>query len=164
MRGSESPEGNVSMTEALDASAPSPKRVVLVVEDYEPTAQLMATIVEDIDPTISAHIVGTGHHCLTVLRGEGDSVPQPDLVLLDLKIPVGDGVTVLETRSEDPSIPDIPVIVVSNRGDEETIEECYEKGAEDYIQKPGDLDGYREEIGTAIESWMPADETSVQID
>jgi CheY-like chemotaxis protein len=52
-----------------------------------------------------------GEEALALMRAE-----RPDLVLLDLAMPKVDGRGVLEQMSSDPSLADIPVIVVSARG------------------------------------------------
>lgn len=62
----------------------------------------------------------------------------PDLVLLDLRLPDIDGLDVLEKLKDKDS--GVKVIVVSIVREDETIEEAKELGAEDYIEKPVDED------------------------
>ena len=61
-----------------------------------------------------------------------------DLVLLDLVLPQLNGLSVLERVQEDK--PDLPVIVVSARGDVATKLRAFELGARDYVEKPFSLD------------------------
>jgi DNA-binding response OmpR family regulator len=61
-----------------------------------------------------------------------------DLVLLDLVLPQLNGLAVLERVQEDK--PDLPVIVVSARGDVATKLRAFELGARDYVEKPFSLD------------------------
>jgi DNA-binding response OmpR family regulator len=61
-----------------------------------------------------------------------------DLVLLDLVLPQLNGLAVLERIQE--ARPDLPVIVVSARGDVSTKLRAFELGARDYVEKPFSLD------------------------
>jgi two-component system copper resistance phosphate regulon response regulator CusR len=61
-----------------------------------------------------------------------------DLVLLDLVLPQLNGLSVLERVQEEK--PDLPVIVVSARGDVATKLRAFELGARDYVEKPFSLD------------------------
>lgn len=132
---------------------------ILIVEDHEPTAQLVKTVVEGVEIPVSTHIVNDGNACLAALRGEADSIPPPDLVLLDLGLPVIDGLTVLEERQGESVVCDAPTIVLSEQDDQETIEQCYEQRANAYISKPDDLDGYQAALTSAIEFWLPAEDS-----
>jgi DNA-binding response OmpR family regulator len=59
---------------------------------------------------------------------------EPHLVLLDLRLPVLDGFTVLQAaRRIDPQT---PIIIVSAYGDKKTRERCQEEGAKDFFHKP----------------------------
>ena len=113
---------------------------VLIVEDHEPTAQLIAAVLEDTMESLSTLIVGDGKACLEVL--ENDDSWLPDLVLLDLDLPVLTGKAVLKRRQEEISFSRIPTIILSNTDDHGTIRQCYECGANAFIAKPGDLDEF----------------------
>lgn len=63
----------------------------------------------------------------------------PDLVLLDLAMPRMDGVEVLATLKDDPTLRDIPVIILTAQANKAQIIECLEAGANDYIVKPFSL-------------------------
>ncbi|MBN1192554.1 MAG: response regulator [Coriobacteriia bacterium] len=58
-----------------------------------------------------------------------------DLILLDLIMPRMGGIQVLETIKHDPRTQDIPVIVLTNLGEEATIQRAVELGALDYLIK-----------------------------
>jgi two-component system phosphate regulon response regulator PhoB len=61
---------------------------------------------------------------------------RPDLILLDLLLPGMDGLEVAKRLKNDPSTKDIPVIMVTAKGEEADIVTGLEVGAEDYITKP----------------------------
>lgn len=68
---------------------------------------------------------------------------QPDLILLDLVLPEINGFEVLARLKKNPNTFKIPVIILSNLGDEEKVEKGLELGAADYLIKahldPGDI-------------------------
>jgi len=68
---------------------------------------------------------------------------QPDLILLDLVLPEIDGFEVLARLKKNPNTLKIPVIILSNLGDEEKVEKGLKLGAVDYLIKaqlnPGDI-------------------------
>ncbi|MFA6081697.1 MAG: response regulator [Patescibacteria group bacterium] len=59
----------------------------------------------------------------------------PDLILLDLIMPVKDGFQVLEELRSDPILSKIPVVVFSTLGQESDIKKALDLGARDYINK-----------------------------
>jgi len=81
------------------------------------------------------------NECELILLEEGsnaiDSIAsqQPDLVLLDLILPGKDGFDILKELKEKEETKNIPIIVISNLGQDEEIERAKELGAEDYFIK-----------------------------
>ena len=68
---------------------------------------------------------------------------KPDLILLDLILPGIDGFEVLSKMREDPSLAQIPVIILSNLGQKDDVEKGLKMGAVDYLIKahftPGEI-------------------------
>jgi CheY-like chemotaxis protein len=64
--------------------------------------------------------------------------PPIDLVLLDVLMPVMDGVATLGALARDPAVVNLPVIVVSGVEEQDTVVQCLELGAIDYLHKPVD--------------------------
>lgn len=60
---------------------------------------------------------------------------KPDLVLLDLIMPIKDGFETLREFKQDPSLKDVRVIVISNLGQDEDITRTKSMGAQDYLVK-----------------------------
>ena len=59
-----------------------------------------------------------------------------DLVLLDVMMPKLDGYGVLQRMNENPSLQDVPVLVISGLSEIESVVRCIENGAADYLTKP----------------------------
>ena len=65
---------------------------------------------------------------------------RPDVILLDIGLPGGDGYTVLKRLKAIVHVSGVPIIVVSGRAAETDAERMLAAGADDYFQKPVDLD------------------------
>ena len=78
----------------------------------------------------SVEVASTGEDAVAKI-----SKKNPDLVLLDLLMPKGDGFYVLGEIKKNPKTKLIPVIVLSNLGEDTTIKKALEMGADDYFVK-----------------------------
>jgi len=92
----------------------------------------------------------------TVFAGDGYSAvkiakeEKPDLILLDLGLPAGDGFIVMERLKNLSSLSFIPIIVLSARDPEGNREKAIQAGANAYFQKPAD----NEELLETIERFI----------
>lgn len=103
--------------------------LVLVVEDEPESAELIEMILRR--QGCDVLLASDGATALEIAR----ELPRPDLVLLDLELPVMDGRALLATMRSDPSISGIPVVVLSGAPDATTIR------ATDNVRKTMLLDG-----------------------
>jgi CheY-like chemotaxis protein len=82
-----------------------------------------------------------------------------DLILLDLIMPRMGGIQVLEAVKQDPRTQSIPIVVLTNLGEEETIERAVSLGAVDYLIKsetrPADV---AEKVKLVLEAFVAAGE------
>ena len=93
---------------------------------------------------LRVHLASAGHEVLTAedavlgLRAVIDNAP--DLILLDLSVPYLDGFEMIEALHTDPATRNIPVIVLTGRGDDETYTRARELGAAQLLTKPVERD------------------------
>ena len=80
--------------------------------------------------------------------------PRPTVILLDLNMPGTDGREVLKEIKEDPELRSIPVVVLTTSSDERDIHDCYDAGANTYVQKPVNLEGFLEAIQRLKDYWL----------
>jgi len=109
----------------------APRPVVLIVDDLAANRDL-------IDGLLDGHgydvvQAGDGSEALAVVRDR-----QPDVVLLDIDMPVMDGITVCRTIKGDPATRLVPVILITAASDRETRIRGLEAGADDFLTKPFD--------------------------
>ena len=104
------------------------KKKILIIEDEKPIVDvLVKKITEAGFYAISAN---DGKEGLEKAFGEN-----PDLVLLDIVLPVMDGMTLLTKLREDEKGKNIPVIILTNLDSGDKVEECRKKGVYDYLVK-----------------------------
>ena len=91
---------------------------------------------------LSARLAANGYHVLTASDGEQAlavaRAEQPDLILLDVMMPKVNGLDVCRRLKADPSLPFMPVVLVTARGDTQDIVAGLEAGADEYLTKPVD--------------------------
>ena len=61
---------------------------------------------------------------------------QPDVILLDVMMPRLDGLSACAQIRAEPSTAHIPIIMVTTRGEEQSIETAFRNGCTDYVTKP----------------------------
>jgi DNA-binding response OmpR family regulator len=99
---------------------------------------------DDPDVTLGMHLRLRANHYDTYFAADApSSVAEarkylPDLIVLDLGLPSGDGYLVMENLKEVPSLAQIPIIVVSGRDLAANEERALRAGAKAFLQKPVD--------------------------
>jgi len=105
------------------------KERILVVDDEE-----------DILELVHYNLSRTGYDVSTVTTGElalrSVRASPPDLVVLDLMLPGVDGVEVCRLLKRDPATREVPVLMLTARGEEADVVRGLEIGADDYVTKP----------------------------
>lgn len=114
------------------------KPVILLVDDSESDRRLTADALADSGVEHDLHWVGDGLAALAFLRGEGPhaGAPRPDLVLLDLRMPVLDGGEVLEEIARDPALRGLRVVVQTTSDSDVDLVKTWELGAQHFVRKP----------------------------
>ena len=106
------------------------KLKVLVVDDDMINRKLLGAMLKK-HPNIGEIVEASdGQEAVTLLRDLGDI----DMVLLDIIMPIMDGIAVLQIMNADPKLQNIPVIVLTT--DESKKTEALNSGANDFIAKP----------------------------
>jgi CheY-like chemotaxis protein len=95
-------------------------------------------------------------------RYEGQEVPRPGLILLDLNMPRKDGREALREIKADPALRQIPVVVLTTSKAEEDVYRSYDLGVNSFITKPVTFDGLVAVMKTIGKYWfeivnLPAD-------
>jgi two-component system sensor histidine kinase/response regulator len=105
------------------------KSEVLIVDDIPSNLNFLSEVLHL--EGISVLLATTGADAIEIARYK-----HPDLILLDIAMPMMDGYEVCEKLKSDPDIADIPVIYLTARTEPEDILKGFQTGAVDYILKP----------------------------
>ena len=131
-------------------------REILLVEDSPGDVMLVREAMSALAVTNRLHVVSDGAEALKFLGGEDEyaGTPSPDLILLDLNLPVMDGREALQNIKQHPQWKRIPVAVLSTSDSEEDIASSYDLLAACYIVKPMDIQSFREVIRAIDDFWL----------
>jgi serine phosphatase RsbU (regulator of sigma subunit) len=117
---------------------------ILIVDDEPFNVDYLEQELEELNyETLSA---ANGQEALEKIRAES-----PDLVLLDIMMPLIDGFGVLEKAKADPATRNIPIIVISASNDLQNIVKGIEKGADDFLPKPFEPAILKARISSSLE-------------
>ncbi len=103
-------------------------------------------------------VVELGHQAETAVNGkEGlDKIRKklPDILLLDIMMPIMNGYQVLEALKADSKTRDVPVLVISAIDEMDSVLQCIKNGAEDYLPKPINMLLLKARIGAILNRLM----------
>jgi adenylate cyclase len=108
---------------------PGQRGAILVVDDNEDNRDMLARRLRR--QGYEVQTASGGRAALALLRGA-----PVDLVLLDVMMPDLDGYAVLQQIKDDPTLRDIPVLMISALDELDSVVRCIQLGAEDYLGKP----------------------------
>jgi CheY-like chemotaxis protein len=122
---------------------------ILLVEDEPNDIELTRRAFKRVRIVNPIHVVQDGLSALDFLFARGQYAdragkPLPGVILLDLKLPKLDGLSVLRQIRNDPRTRDIPVVVLTASRQEGDHAECRQLGINSYIVKPVDFRNFSE--------------------
>lgn len=129
---------------------------ILLVEDSPGDVRLTKEALKEGKVLNRLHVAGDGVEALAFLRQEGSyaGVPRPDLILLDLNLPLKDGRQVLESIKEDPELKRIPVVILTTSTAERDVLQSYDLHANCYVTKPVDLEQFISVVRSVEDFWL----------
>lgn len=134
-------------------------KVILHAEDEPAHADIVRFAIQRNFGDVQLRHVGDGRDALDYLyrRGsyEDPSVsPRPDLILLDLRMPLMSGLEVLAIIKKDPELQTIPVVVLTTSDIEGDRSAAYSCGVDGYLIKPVDLDAFINMMDELCTTWL----------
>ena len=111
---------------------------ILLIEDCDDSARLTEFAFRGSGQNVNIHHVHTAREAISYLfqKGNFKNAPRPDGVLMDLGLPDGNGISLLEGIRAEQSLKEIPVIVLSANSDDEKVKQAYSLHANSYFVKP----------------------------
>lgn len=135
------------------------KAVLLLVEDNPDDEALAVRALKKNHVLNEVIVVRDGVEALDYLYGTGkyegrDVAKQPEVILLDLKLPKVDGLEVLKRIRSDERTKYLPVVVLTSSSEEKDLVESYKLGANSYIRKPVDFQQFSDAIQQLRLYWL----------
>ena len=122
------------------------RAVVLLVEDNPDDVIMIREAFEQSLTPIQLYVVSNGEQAIKFVRRTDADALRPSLILLDLNLPIRNGLDVLAELKSDTEFLSIPIVVLTTSQAPSDIEQCYSLHANAYIIKPPDFDGYADVI------------------
>jgi CheY-like chemotaxis protein len=118
-----------------------PTVTILMADDDEDDGLLVRDALAETPFPFNLHIVNNGEELLDYLYNRGlytdkTKATRPGLILLDLNMPIKNGLQVLQEIKTDTSLRSIPVIILSTSEDQADVYQTYALGANSFITKP----------------------------
>jgi two-component system, response regulator len=130
-------------------------QTILLVEDNPDDEALTLRAFKKSDFRNEVVVLRDGAEALAYLfPGNGDTVPRPALILLDLNLPKVGGLEVLRRMRADKRTQMIPVVVLTSSKLDEDILDSYRNGANAYVRKPVNYADFAEAVRTLGVFWL----------
>ena len=117
------------MTQSTKTARKKDKPIILIVDDVPKNIQVLGTLLNKIDCELA--VAMNGQQALDTVKKI-----MPDLILLDIMMPVMDGLEVCERLKKDENTKEIPIIFLTAKIETDDIIKGFEMGAVDYVTKP----------------------------
>ena len=134
-------------------------KIILLVEDNQDDETLTLRALRKSKILNEIVVARDGAEALDYLFGSRkyagrDTTIQPQLILLDLKLPKVDGLEVLKRLRADPRTSLLPVTILTTSNEERDIVTSYKLGVNSYVRKPVDSDSFMEAVRQLGLYWL----------
>ena len=137
---------------------------ILLVEDSRADAEMTLRTLKKRGIANRIEWVRNGVEALDYLFCQGEyaarSSGHPRIVLLDLKMPMMDGLQVLERMKSDPRTRTIPVVMMTSSREEGDLIASDRLGVNSFVVKPVDFDAFAEMVAEVGMYWMISNQTA----
>lgn len=134
------------------------KNLILLVEDNPDDEFLALSVLKKSQVEKHTTVVRDGQEALDYLFREAkyaDREPSnPQVILLDLKLPKVDGIEVLQKIRNHELTKLIPVVILTSSAEESDQLACYSKGANSYLVKPFTMEQFGQTIENFLYYWL----------
>lgn len=138
--------------------------LILVVEDNPDCLELLLLALAQHGAKAEIAVACDGAAALDFLFGRGahadrDTKRQPNLVLLDIRLPKLSGFDVLRSLRANPLTAMVPVVVLTSSCERSDIVESYCMGANGFVRKPVDFGAFSDKLNSLQSYWLDVNET-----
>lgn len=129
---------------------------ILLVEDNEGDILLTIEAFEESKINTEISVARNGKEAIDFLFKKGDflDVKKPDLILLDINLPIYNGHEVLQKIKNNEKLKKIPVIMLTTSAFVNDINQAYDNNCNSYVKKPLDMQEFLEAILKIENFWL----------
>lgn len=113
------------------------RKNIILAEDDEDDQMFFRDALQEISSEINLHINDNGEELMSALTKECSLIP--DIIFLDLNMPIKDGFTCLQEIRVNDKFKNCPVIILTTSNNPEHIELAYQFGANLFVSKPNNF-------------------------
>ena len=139
-------------------------KLILVVEDNPDHLELTVLTLKEHGVACEIVVACDGASALDFLLGQGDHAGrntqrQPNLVLLDMRLPKLSGLDVLRRIRANPLTALVPVVMLTSSSELSDMTASYQSGANGFVRKPVDFGEFSEKLNSLQTFWLDVNET-----
>lgn len=125
--------------------------LIYIIDDDTDDCELLQSALSSIDSYIQCITAHNGLDAMKILR---DLTVLPDVIVLDLNMPMVNGKEVLKELKNDEAFAEIPVVIYTTSSDEKDKADALKSGADQYIVKPSSYKGIENVANTILSRIM----------
>lgn len=120
----------------MSANTGRREKYLLYADDDSDDQEVLCDMIGSIDPQLEVVSVENGAQALEFLRELPANGIYPCFIILDVNMPLVDGIQTLRLLKADNELKGIPVVMFSTSSQKKDVDLCLKLGAQDYITKP----------------------------
>lgn len=130
---------------------------IILVEDSDEDAELTLRALKRQKMANNVHRLSDGQQAIDYFFGkntDGTENDLPRVVLLDLKLPMVNGLEILSRLKKEPRTHNVPVVILTSSKEDRDLEEAYRLGVNSYIVKPVEFEKFMSAVESLGLYWM----------
>jgi two-component system, chemotaxis family, chemotaxis protein CheY len=119
---------------------------LMTVDDSATIRRIVASCASELAPGVEVIEAENGQRCLELIREQ-----RPDIIILDINMPVMNGEDCLDRLKADPLTATIPIVMLTTESEKRLVLRFLRKGIAQFIVKPFTRDEFRDKVGSIVE-------------
>jgi two-component system response regulator len=132
---------------------------VLLVEQNPDLVEIISSVIKGASLVDEIYVARDGEEALDFILHEGkyadgEGAPRPDLILMDVKLPRENGLSVLRKIKARPESKGIPTVMLSSSPSPVDVQSAFAEGANSYVIKPSKYNELMDQVERLLQYWF----------